>query len=55
MIVAARHRTIVDERIHNRFFRRLHNACEERVHQIIGNCLHVVRDLVGIRDIGVRS
>ena len=55
MIVAARHGTIIDKRIHNCFFRRLHNTCEKRIQQIIGNCLHLMRDLIGIRDVGIRS
>ncbi len=55
MVVAARHGVVVDQRIHDRFFRGLHNADEERVHKIIGNCLHVVCHLIWIRDVRIRS
>ncbi len=55
MIVAARHGVVVDQRIHDRFFRGLHNADEERVHEIVGNCLYVVCDLIWIREVRIRS
>ena len=55
MIVAARHGVVVEQRIHDRFFCGLHNADEERVHKIIGNCLHVMYDLIWICDVRIRS
>ena len=55
MIVAAGHGVVVDQCIHNRFFRGLHDAREKRIHEIIGNCLHVMGDLIWIRDVRIRS
>ena len=55
MIIATSHRLVVDQRIHDRFFRGLHDAREKRIHEIIGNRLHVVRDLIRIRSIRIRS
>ena len=54
IIIAAGHGVIVDQRIHDGFFSRLHHAGENRVHQIVGNCLHVMRDLIWICDIRIR-
>jgi hypothetical protein len=55
MVIAAGHRLIVDQHIQNRFFGGLHNANEKRVHEIIGNCLHVMGDLIWVCDVRVRS
>ena len=32
MIIVAGHGMVVDQRIHDCFFGRLHHSCEERVH-----------------------
>src|SRR2546430_324731 len=45
MIVAAGHGVVVDQGVHDCFFRSQHHAREERVHQIIGNCLDAMCDL----------
>ena len=55
MIVAAGHGVIVDQRIHDSFLRGLHGAREKRIHEIIGDCLHVMGDLIWIRDVRIRS
>ena len=55
MIIAADHGVIIDQRIHDRFFRGLHDAREKRIHEIIGNCLHVMGDLIWIRDVRICS
>src|ERR1700730_3277525 len=37
MIISASHVVIVDERVDNRFFGRLHGRSKKRIHQIVGN------------------
>ena len=55
MIVATGHGVVVDQCIRDSFLRSLHDAREKRIHEIIGNCLHVMGDLIWIRDVRVRS
>ena len=37
MIIAAGHVSVIDQRVHDRFFCRLHHACENRIQQIVWN------------------
>lgn len=55
VIIATGHGVVVDQRIYDRFFGGLHDAAEERVHEIVGNRLHVMRHLIRTRDVRIRS
>jgi hypothetical protein len=55
MIVTASHGMVVNQRIHDCFFCRFHHAGKKWVHQMIGNCLDIMRDLIWIRGIRIPS
>src|SRR5207249_4677745 len=46
MIVEAGDGAVVDQRIYHRLLGCLDNSGEERVHEIVRDCLHIVRDLI---------
>src|SRR6266516_4486067 len=55
MIVASRHVVIVDERVNDRFFGRLHNCLKDRIEPIVGNCFNGVCEQVGVRGVRIRG
>ena len=54
MIIAAGDLAVIDERVHDRFFRRLHHPGENRIEQIVRNRFDRMREFVGIGDIRIR-
>src|SRR5437660_10573289 len=55
MIVASDHCLVMDQCIDDRFFGGLHHPREKRVHEIVGNRLHVMWDLIRVRGIWICS